>query len=171
MSWPPAPASRPPEMDSNTEAMVTSIVTYLDARENAKAADSATLAKAADRAKNLKAIAGAILFFGSIFAGAVLTFQELQDKPTLEDVLKVTETKVAPVREKATEVEAVVSDVAGDVDEIKEDLDRVEQVQEYSLEQSAWQGDVLLHVAERKRTKPPAKPESLKKKERELLRQ
>ena len=165
-TWPPRLPSKPPDLAPEMEDTVTALLMAMEHRERQRAADSAVLESAAKKANSLKAIAAAVLFFGSLFAGAVVTFKELQDKPTTKEVHSIAETHVEPVRKEAHKVE----DVAEDVDEIKEDLDRVEKVQDYSLEQSAWQGDVLIHVAERKRTKPPAKPESLKRKERELMK-
>jgi hypothetical protein len=142
------------------------LIASVDALLRQRAADSVSLEVAAKRADSVKTIVGVVLFFGSMFAGAVLTFQELKAKPTVEEVDHAIDEKIEPVQKKANHVE----DIEEDVDEIRKDLDRVEEVQDYSIEQSAWQGDVLQHVAERKRTKPPPKPESLKAKERKLLR-
>jgi hypothetical protein len=152
----------PEDHDGLTAALLAAI----EAKDAQRAADSAILEAAASRAKNLKAIASAVLFFGTLIGGGAITFKELQDKPTKKEVHTIAEEHVEPVRAEALKVE----DVAGDVEEIREDVETVKSVQDYQIEQSAWQGDVLQHVAEKKRTKPPPKPESLKKKERELLR-
>jgi hypothetical protein len=138
----------------------------MEALLNRRAADSMSLEKAAKRWDAAKVAVGAVLFFASLIGGAAVTFKELQDKPTKKEVHSIAEEHVEPVREEAHKVEAV----AHDVEEIQEDVDSVKRVQDYQIEQAAWQGDVLQHVAEKKRTKPPPKPDSLKRKERELLR-
>jgi len=150
--------------DHESSTMV--IIKAMEAREKYKAAETATFDAAANRAKQIKTIAGAVIFFASLIGGAAVTFKELQDKPTDAEVQEAIETTVAPVRVQA----AKADENAAVMEEIRGDVERVKSVQDYQIEQSSWQGDVLQHVAEKKRSKPPPKPESLKKKERELLR-
>ena len=159
------PATLTPE---DHAGLTTAILEALEAREGMRAEDSAVLAAAAAKAKNIRTIVGAVVALGGLFGAGVLAVQELRDKPTTEQV----ETAIEVHKEAGAHPAAIVAGegLREDVDKIREDVDQIERVQDYQIEHSAWQGDVLQHVAERKRTKPPAKPESLKRKQRELLR-
>lgn len=143
------------------------LLAALEWRDAQKAADSVSMDKVATRAKSLREIAVAAFFFASLVAGAVLTFKELQDKPTKVEVESAIEshktTEAHPVTQEATKK------LTTDVESIKEDVETVKEVQDYQIEQAAWQGDVLEHVAAKKRGPAPQKPESLKVKERKLL--
>ena len=157
------PATLTPE---DHEALTPAMVQAIAVNKKTESEDSAILAAVAARAKNIRTIVGAALAVIGFIVTGTLAVHELQAKPTTEQVNTAIEAKVAPVRAEAAKVNAV----ATDVENIREDVETIERVQDYQIEQSAWQADVLQHVAERKRTAPPPKPPSLKKKERELLR-
>jgi hypothetical protein len=157
------PATLTPE---DHKALTTAMINAIGAQKKSEAEDSAILAAVAARAKNIRTIVGAALAVIGFIVTGTLAIHELQAKPTTEQVDTAIEVKIAPVRAEAARVNAV----ATDVENIREDVETIERVQDYQIEQSAWQGDVLQHVAERKRTAPPPKPASLKEKERELLR-
>lgn len=140
----------------------------LEQRDRQKAADSVSLERTATRAKNLKEIAVAAFFFASLIAGGALTFKELQDKPTKHEVEQAVEHHATEEMHPATK--EVTQEISTDVESIKKDVETITKVQDYQIEHAAWQGDVLEHVAAKKRGKAPKKPESLKSKERELLR-
>ncbi len=139
--------------EASTTVSLDDLVTALDQGLRSKAG----------RWESLKTIGSAGVFFVALIGGGAVTFQELQDKPTTEQVEHRIEESVAPVR-------ALAVGVAEDLGEVKTDLERVKDVQDYSLQNAAWQGEVLDHIAQRKKGKPTAKPETLKDTERDLLR-
>lgn len=114
-------------------------------------------------------VAGGISFVAAVTVGLV----ELQAKPNSPEVQELiregTERhreKTARMDERINRVEVAVEDVA----EVRKDVQRIEDVQGYLIEQSSWQGDILEHIAGGNRGRVPKKPETLKAKERELLR-
>lgn len=147
------------------QVLTASIVAELDRMQMRRASDSAPMRAAARKVEQAKQIGGAVLFFSSLIAGGALTLRELQEKPTAKEVEHTIEEKVRPIREQAAKVDVLAGDLSG----VKSDIGKVKDVQSYQIEQSAWQGDVLQHVAERKKTPPPPKPASLRAKERELI--
>ena len=151
------------------EGLTADIVKALDAKKVTDAADSAVLAATAAKAKNIRTIVGAVVALVGLIAAGTLAVHELQEKPTTEQVDEAIEVRVSPL-EGAYAVNAEADKAAkDDLRTLQADVDRVQSVQDYQIQNSAWQGDVLQHIAAKKRTKPPPKPESLKAKERELL--
>ena len=108
-------------------------------------------------------VAGGVLFVSAVTVGLV----GLQAKPSTPDVESMIETTAVPIIDRVKRVEAASEDLA----QVREDVDRIENVQDYLIEQSSWQGDILEHMAGRNLPDRLKKPESLKSKERELLRQ
>lgn len=141
-----------------TQKLIGSIVDAVRTDQNA-------LSQSAKRSRALKDIGATVLFFSALIAAGAVTVKELQEKPTLREVQDHVEEVIEPVREKVQEVDVMKADTKA----IKKDIGRMKQVQDYQLEQSAWQGDVLEHMANKKKGKPPGKPSSLNEKERELL--
>ncbi|MCK5495090.1 MAG: hypothetical protein KAI80_01665 [Hyphomicrobiaceae bacterium] len=149
------------------EALTASLATALKAARESEAEDSAILAAVAAKAKNIRTIvASTVALVGFVSAGT-LAVHELQQKPSREqvqtDIENHNEAAAHPVASAAIEANAKTAA------EIQADVETVKRVQDYQIEQAVWQGSVLQHVAERKRSRPPAKPESLIRKERELL--
>jgi len=52
----------------------------------------------------------------------------------------------------------------------KTDVSRIERVQHYQIEQSAWHGKVLMHLAEQKQGPVPGRSIKLQDMEKELIR-
>lgn len=107
-------------------------------------------------------IAAGIGFVATVTVGLV----ELQAKPSTPVVEEMIDEKASAVETRLERVEKTSEDLA----EVRDDVERIEDVQDYLIEQSSWQGDILEHIAGGNRGRAPAKPESLKTKERELLR-
>jgi len=105
----------------------------------------------------------AIVFFASLLGAAAVMFQRLAEKPTMREMEEAVETRVAPV-------EKVQSEQAKTITTIESDVNRTKQVQEVVLEQNAYQGKVLEHIANKKRGDPPGKPKELERKETELMK-
>ena len=110
----------------------------------------------------------AILVGGAValIATASLTLFELQAKPSTPRVEEMIDARAKDVEVRVENVEKAAADLAT----VKDDVERIDDVQDYLIEQSAWQGDILEHIAGGNRGRAPAKPESLKRKERDLLR-
>jgi hypothetical protein len=123
-------------------------------------------AKVATQGRNVRELVGlAVIIVTFIVTGTVFIL-EVQNKPSVEQVKSL----MAPVRDRADRNEEDINGVKVDLGTMGQDIKRVKQVQGYQLEQSAWQGDVLDHIGQRKRGPAPVKPAILKAKERELLR-
>jgi hypothetical protein len=148
--------------NAKVDETVSAILTALERRDAAKSVDVDKVAKGFG---NAKTIVQALGLFGVLVSGGVLTFSELQAKPTQEDVVNLIRKETAPIEEKANEVESVKSIAA----ETQKDVDRIEQVLEYQIQRDAWRDDVVDHKLARKRGPAPSKPESLRAKERKLL--
>jgi hypothetical protein len=114
-------------------------------------------------------VGGGVALVASITIAAV-EVQSKPDSPEVQGLIREgTERhreKTARMDERVNRVEVAVEDVA----EVRRDVERIEDVQGYLFEQSSWQGDILEHIAGGNRGRAPRKPESLKAKERELLR-
>lgn len=125
------------------------------------------------KARSVREI-GAIVAAGVGFVATVtIGLVELQAKPDAPEVQELIREETERDREKAARVEERVANVeaaAEDLAEVRRDVQRIEDVQGYLIEQSSWQGDILEHIAGGNRGRAPKKPESLKAKERELLR-
>lgn len=114
-------------------------------------------------------VVGGISFVAAVTVG-IVELQAKPDSPEVQELIREgTERhreKTARMDERVNRVEVAVEDVA----EVRRDVERIEDVQGYLFEQSSWQGDILEHIAGGNRGRAPRKPESLKAKERELLR-
>ena len=114
-------------------------------------------------------VGGGVALVASITIAAV-EVQSKPDSPEVQELIREgTERhreKTARMDERVNRVEVAVEDVA----EVRRDVERIEDVQGYLFEQSSWQGDILEHIAGRNLPERLKKPDSLKAKERELLR-
>jgi len=151
--------------DKLDEGQISVVLEALKRAEAAKAVNTDRVETVAQGFSSAKNIVAALGFFATLIGGAVVTFQELQAKPTQEDVVKLIKKETFLIEEKANQVETVKSQTAS----IQKDVDRIEDVLEYQIERDAWRDEVVDHRLTNKRGKPPAKPESLKRKERKLL--
>lgn len=134
----------------------------IDAMEQRES--SAGLDRIARNATRVKELIGAALFLAALVAGGALTFRELQAKPTQTELRKA-------IRDhRQNEVHDQTAQLERQTRQIKTTVDRMQQVQGYLIESMAWQGDVLDHLASKRKGRPPRKPASLKAKERELIR-
>lgn len=157
------------ELTPSESSLVTAFVGAMEARDAKAKEDSNSEIRLVKKLIRLKDIGIAILFFGSLIAAGVVTFGELADKPTVEQMQEAVEVRVAPVEE-AVEVNAKsVKQIEHDVADIATDVARTKDVQQVVLEQGAHQSEVLDHIASKRQGKPPAKPESLKRAERGLI--
>ena len=121
----------------------------------------------AAKAKNIRTIVASIVALVGLVSAGSIAVHELQQKPSREQVQADIESHNEADSHPATS--AAIEANAKTTAEIQSDVETVKRVQDYQIEQAVWQGSVLQHVAERKRSRPPAKPESLIRKERELL--
>ena len=129
--------------------------------------------KIGKRARSVREIAGLVAAGVGFVATVTIGLVELQAKPDAPEVQELIREETARDREKAARVEERVANVeaaAEDLSEVRRDVERIEDVQGYLIEQSSWQGDILEHIAGGNRGRAPKKPESLKARERELLR-
>lgn len=145
----------------DTQAIAAAMAELLARRDES----SSQLEAEANKWDNAKKLGGAVLFFASLIGGGAVTFKELQDKPTKDEVQAEIQHHVAPVAEKASEID----EVRDDVQDIKKTVKRQGDVLDYSLQNAAWQGEVLDHIAQKKRGLPDPKPEALRAKERKLM--
>ena len=171
------PDRHPPELDAPTapnspDALISGLLDALDRRAVTRESSRplSTVETAAVGFGRWKTIIGAVAFFGALGSGVVLTFAELQAKPTTDQVDDQIETVVAPVRAKADDTEHEVDTVGDTVSDIKATQARQGEVQSYLLEQMVWQGKVVQHIAQKKsRHEIPKKPPTLEAKEQKLL--
>lgn len=147
-------------------AVVDAIVDRMQKRDT----EQSGAAKAAARMRTWKEIVAAAVFFIGLFYGGALVFKEFQDKPTMKAVDDRIDSKVAPLAKDVEAVKGKVEEVEKSTDSIKRDVRRVKQVQDLQLDQAAWQGDVLDHLANKRRGPAPRKPDRVREKERELIR-
>lgn len=114
-------------------------------------------------------IGGGVALVASITIAAV-EVQSKPDSPEVESMIRegseMDREKAAIVEDRVNRVEIAVEDFSA----VKKDVERIEDVQGYLIDASAWQGDILEHIAGGNRGRVPKKPETLKAKERELLR-
>ena len=109
----------------------------------------------------------------ALVATATLTLFELQIKPGAPEVQEMIREETERDREKTARIEErvhLVELATEDLATVKKDVEKIENVQDYLIQQSSWQGEILEHIAGGNRGRAPKKPESLKAKERELLR-
>ena len=105
----------------------------------------------------------------SLMYGAIVTFDELASKPTIEQMQEAVEKRVQPIEIKQVDLDDRSKKIKTNVDNVKTKVDRIEDVQSYQLEQQAWEGKVLEHLGAKKSGKAPERPEALEARERELL--
>tara|TARA_R110000851_G_scaffold163059_1_gene306853 strand:+ start:365 stop:817 length:453 start_codon:yes stop_codon:yes gene_type:complete len=114
-------------------------------------------------------VGGGVALVASITIAAV-EVQSKPDSPEVESMIRegseMDREKAAIVEDRVNRVEVAVEDFSA----VKKDVERIEDVQGYLIDASAWQGDILEHIAGGNRGRVPKKPETLKAKERELLR-
>jgi len=110
----------------------------------------------------VRAVIGFIVA-GVVFVGAAaLQYNELRQKPSADDMRESITNAVAPLRERSSDIDARVG-------KIESSMGRMQRVLRYQVEQSAWQSQVLDHIATRRRGAPPRKPARLLDLERELI--
>jgi ribulose 1,5-bisphosphate synthetase/thiazole synthase len=155
-----------PEHDSLVQAIVSS----LDKRDARLRSASDSQWGTIKRLLTVKDVVAAIVFLGGLIGGGYVAFERISSKPDREDVIEAIEVRIQPVEDVATQNAEAVEKVKDDVGDVKQKVNRIESVNEVMLEQNAYQGEVLEHVAGNKRGLPPQKPEALKAKEMELMR-
>ena len=147
--------------DQENDRLAASIVAALD------------LEGVGHKARSVREIAalvgGGVALVASITIAAV-EVQSKPDSPEVESMIRegseMDREKAAIVEDRVNRVEVAVEDFSA----VKKDVERIEDVQGYLIDASAWQGDILEHIAGGNRGRVPKKPETLKAKERELLR-
>jgi len=109
----------------------------------------------------------AVVFLTALGGGMFLVYFEI---PNRDEVHETIEERVVPIEEFSKNNAKTIQKIDDDVEEIQRDVKRAKDVQEVVLEQNAYQGKVLEHVANKKRGKPPSKPEGLEAKESDLMK-
>ncbi len=142
------------------------VAVALEAIAQREAEQSDRWSKIALHGRAVKELIGLAVIVATFVVTGTVFVLEVQNKPTVEQV----ESVVAPVRERSDNNAAELDAVKMDLGTMGQDIQRVKKVQDYQLEQSTWQGDVLDHIGQRKRGPAPPKPESLKAKERDLIK-
>jgi hypothetical protein len=125
------------------------------------------------KARSVREIAALVGGAVALVATATITLFELQIKPGSPEVEEMIREGTERHREKTARVEERVNLVelaTEDLATVKKDVEKIENVQDYLIQQSSWQGEILEHIAGGNRGRVPKKPETLKEKERELLR-
>jgi hypothetical protein len=159
-----------PEQDSLVSAIIAKFDERDSQREEAQTESSGSQWSAI---KKLVAIKDIVLFvglLGSLLYGAFVVLGELNAKPSNADMTKAIEVRVKPIEDIATKNADSIEQIESDMTKVKTKVDRIDQVQEVVLEQNSYQSKVLEHVANKKRGKPPAKPEGLETKETALMK-
>ena len=101
---------------------------------------------------------------GVVFvATAAIQYRELVSKPSADDVRESVDSAVKPL-------ESAADDLHDRMEKVEGNLGRMQRVLEYQVEQSAWQSQVLDHIATKRKGRPPRKPARLLEMERELIR-
>jgi len=125
------------------------------------------------KARSVREIAALVGGGVALVASITIAAVEVQSKPNSPEVesmiregSEMDREKAAIVEDRVNRVEVAVEDFSA----VKKDVERIEDVQGYLIDASAWQGDILEHIAGGNRGRAPRKPETLKAKERELLR-
>lgn len=133
--------------------------------------ESGALAIISKVAAHIKTVVTVLVGFGSVVALGAITFVELRDKPTREQVSEQISTRIAPVEAQLDAATTDRSKMVRDIDKVRSEVDKLEKVQRLILEQNLWQGEVLQHIANDKRGPVPPEPESLKEAKREVMLQ
>ena len=158
------------DLTPSESSLVDAFVGAMEARDLKRREDSNSEIRLVRKMIQWKDVGIALLFFGGLIAGGVVTFSELAGKPTVEQMHEAVEARVAPIEKMAEENVKSAEAIETDVAKIEVKVDRIEDVQGYQLEQQAWEGTVLEHLGSKAKGKAPPRPEPLKAKERELLR-
>lgn len=160
---------KPDAIVESQQELVKAFVQALDERDASVSKASDTQWGAIKKLLAFKDIIAAIIFLGSLIGAGYVAFERISQKPDAADVTKAIEVRVKPVEDVAKTNAEAVEKVKDDVGEVKQKVDKMEDVQSYQLEQQAWEGKVLEHLGSKKRGKAPPRPPELEQKERELL--
>ena len=150
-------------------SLVEALQEVVDKRDKERREDSNSEIKLVRKLIQWKDLGLALLFFGTLIGGAIVTFDELASKPTIEQMQEAVEERVQPIEIKQVDLDDRSKKIKTNVDNVKTKVDRIEDVQSYQLEQQAWEGKVLEHLGAKKSGKAPERPEALEARERELL--
>jgi hypothetical protein len=154
------------ELSPQEKSLVAVVVEAAKQREVERSDQWAKLENIARRGRTIKELVVVVIAITTLVGTGAVFVSEIRDKPTLEQV----ESLMAPVQDQINGNTQDVDAVRLDLGSITSDLKRVKQIQDYQLEQSAWQGEVVDHIGQRKAGKPPKKPATLKAKERDLIK-
>jgi hypothetical protein len=150
--------------------LVSTIVEHMEARDVQNSTEWKTAQAAAERGKVVKewlTLGGSLV---AVIGVATAYIFEMDAKPNTEEVQQAIVDAVAPVSAETKALQAETGTMQQNISEIQKDMERVEKIQDFSLDQSVYQGDVLDHIAQRRKGPPPPKPARLREKERELIR-
>lgn len=159
-----------PGLTQEQDLMVSTIVEQMDARALRQSDDwkaAQVIAKRGGIVKEYVALGGSLV---AVIGVATAYIFEMDAKPTTEKVQEAIVENVAPVAAETKALKAGAEEMRGDISEIQHDIERIEKVQDLSMDNDVWQGDVLNHMATKKRGPVPQKPQRLRDKERELIR-
>lgn len=123
----------------------------------------------AGKARDWRAILGASVLALGLIGGAITTFVELDAKPTKEWVDTRVDEKLAPVKASTVATEVKASEAAKTAAEAAREVEKALKRDQYMLQQMTWQGDVIEHLASKKRGKPTPKPSTLRDLEIDLI--
>ena len=158
------------ELTQEHEALLDAFEDRVRAREREQSDAWKQAEKLSRRGRTIKELIALGASVVTVIVIGTVTVLELRAKPTDTEVDAAVEAAVAPVRSAEAKAEKRISDNETKVGQMATDIDRIKRVQDYQLENSAWQSEVLDHVAQKKKGKPSPKPEALKRKERQLIR-
>jgi hypothetical protein len=156
-----------PEQDS----LVLAIAQVLSDRDKAAKEESKSDLRVFKGIVRAKDIVMAVVFFASLLYGAVVTFTKLESKPDLPEVTAAIEERVSPLEDLSQSNNESIEAIKEDVVDINKKVDRQGLVLEYVMESQSWQSRVLQHIANKSPGKSPSRPESLSRREQELISQ
>ena len=157
-----------PLTDEN-ELLLTTFVERMDAREIKKSAAWAEAHETVERGKILKEGFSVVISLVVVVGVGTTYIYETSAKPTTEQVQEAIVEAVAPVSAETKALAVESHNMRDDISAIQGDMARVKKIQDFSLDQSVHMGDVLDHIAQKKKGPAPAKPQRLREKERELI--
>jgi len=140
-----------------------------DAPKKRKPEDSGPLAYAAKVTAHIKTLVTVLVGFASVVALGAITFVELRNKPTKDQVSDQISRRVEPVQLRLDEGTSARRKMSSDIKRVRSDVDKLERVQRLILEQGMWHGEVLQHIADDRKGPTPPEPESLKEAKREVM--
>jgi len=100
--------------------------------------------------KNIQAIISFAVTVCALIAAGVLGYQSLAEKPTRQEV----DVQMSQVRAETTAMQDTL-------DKQGRQIERVMRVQDFQIEQSNWQGEVLDHIAQKQKSPVPSRPPRL----------